>query len=169
MMPHLFARTLSAAAIVCLALTHGAQAQQQPSAAAVAMAREVIQLKGGMHAFDPVVIGVIEHHKNVLLQGNPTASRDLELVAGDLRREWAGRVAEVQTEVARGYASQFTEQELKDVLAFYKTPLGKKLIQGEPKALDEAAKRVDAWTGKFAEEVTAKLRAEMKKKGHNLL
>ena len=38
------------------------------------------------------------------------------------------RRAEIHTEIARGYASQFTEQELKDVLAFYKTPLGKKLI-----------------------------------------
>ena len=62
----------------------------------------------------------------------------------------------------------FTEQELKDILAFYKTPLGKKLIVEEPKGVDEATKRVDDWANKFAEEVLAKMRAEMKKKGHNL-
>ena len=72
-------------------------------------------------------------------------------------------------EIARGYASHFTEAELKDIVAFYKTPLGKKLINEEPEGLDEATKRVDAWSSKFADEVLTRIRAEMKKKGHNLL
>ena len=41
---------------------------------------------------------------------------------------------ELHDEVARGYASAFTEQDLKDLLDFYKTPLGKKIIESEPKA-----------------------------------
>ena len=74
----------------------------------------------------------------------------------------------MHTEIARAYASRFTEQELKEILAFYKTPLGKKLIVEEPKGVDDATKRVDEWANKFAEEVLARIRAEMKKKGHNL-
>jgi hypothetical protein len=72
----------------------------------------------------------------------------------------------MQTEIARAYASQFTEPELKQIAAFYKTPLGKKLIVAEPKALDEATKRVDSWATKFADEVMAKMRGELRKKGH---
>jgi hypothetical protein len=163
-----FAFVLYAASIGLFVLSSDARAQQ-PSPAAVTTAKEVIQIKGGLNMFDPVINGVVEHHKNLLLQANPTAAKDLEEVAKRLRTELAPRVTEIQTEIARAYASQFTEQELKDALAFYKTPLGKKLIDAEPKALDEASKRVDAWASKFAEEVTGKLRAEMKKKGHNLL
>ena len=45
-----------------------------------------------------------------------------------LLKELAPRKAELQQQLARAYAQHFTEQELKDVIAFYKTPLGKKLI-----------------------------------------
>ncbi len=75
----------------------------------------------------------------------------------------------MQQELARAYARRFHRAGAEGCLAFFKTPLGKKLIVEEPKALEEAMKRADDWANKFADEVVAKLRAEMKKKGHNLL
>ena len=116
-----------------------------------------------------MIIGVIEYHKKIMLQSNPNAAEG----SGRGRRpgcaqEFAPRRAEVQTEIARGYASRFTEAGTQGNLAFYKTPLGKKLIVEEPDGVDEATKRVDALGRKFAEEVLVRIRAEMKKKGHNL-
>ena len=163
-----FTRTLCAAAIACLAFAQDARAQAQPSAAAVALGREVVEAKGALNMFDSVIVGVIEYHKGVLLQSNPNLQKDLNDVAARLSTEFAPRRANVQTEIARAYASRFTEQELKEILAFYKTPLGKKLIVEEPKGVDDATKRVDEWANKFAEEVLVRIRAEMKKKGHNL-
>ena len=103
--------------------------------------------------------------KPILTRGQPvfTTWKEAEIA------RFAPRRAEVHMEIARGYASRFTEAELKDILAFYRTPLGKKLIVEEPIGVDEATKRVDAWAGKYADEVLTRLRAEMKKKGHNLL
>ena len=161
-------RTLCAAAIACLAFAQDARAQAQPSAAAVALGREVVEAKGALNMFDSVIVGVIEYHKGVLLQSNPNLQKDLNDVAARLSTEFAPRRANVHTEIARAYASRFTEQELKEILAFYKTPLGKKLIVEEPKGVDDATKRVDEWANKFAEEVLVRIRAEMKKKGHNL-
>ncbi len=54
-------------------------------------------------------------------------------------------------------------------LAFYKTPLGKKLIVEEPKVLRRLHESADAWSSKFAEEVVTKFRAEMKARGINLM
>ena len=162
-------RTLCAAALACLAFAQDARAQAQPSPAAVALAREIVELKGATTMFDSVISGVIEYHKRVLLQANPTAAKDLEDVTAQLLKEFSPRRKEVQLEIARAYAGRFTEQELKDILAFYKTPLGKKLIVEEPKGVDDATKRVDAWAAKYAEDVLARMRTEMKKKGHNLL
>jgi hypothetical protein len=163
------ARALCAAFVAWFVLAGDARAQQQPSAVAVQLAREVMELKGAIGMFDPVVVGVIEHNRNLLLQVNPNISRDMNDVVIQLRNEFAGRRAELHTEMARAYASQFTEQELREAVAFYKTPLGKKLIEAEPKAVDEATRRVDAWSTKLAEEVMAKMRTELRKKGHNLL
>ncbi len=165
----LVVRTLCAAAIGGLVTFHAAQAQQQPSAVSVSLAREVLELKGGLNIFDPVASGIVEHHKNLIVQVNPTAGQDAEVVAAQLRKEMQARVPEIQNEIARGYAEQFSEAELKELVAFYKTPLGRKVIDGEPKALDGATKRVDAWAEKVAAEVAAKMRAELKKRGHSLL
>jgi hypothetical protein len=159
-------RTLCAAAVACCVLGHELRAQQQPSAAAVALAREVLELKGALIAFDPVLNGAIEYHRNMYLQANPTVGKDLGEVSAQLRGELAPRRAELHAEVARAYASQFTEQELKDAVAFYKTPLGKKLIDAEPKALEEANKRVEAFAVQYGNDISAKMRAEMRKRGH---
>jgi hypothetical protein len=169
MIVRLVARTLGAAAFAYLAIAGSAHAQAnapQPSAAAVALAVQILEVKGAYAAFDPVVDGVIRFTKGTFLQINPNLSRDLDAVAAQVTQESAGKRQEARTEVARAYASQFTEQELKDALAFYKSPLGKKIIDGEPKAFDEINKRMEAWSEKFAAEVNTKMRAEMRKKGH---
>ena len=72
------------------------------------------------------------------------------------------------TNVARAYASHFTEAELKEILAFYKSPVGKKVIEQEVKALEQSMGAAQQWAAKLSDEVVTKIRAEMKKKGHNL-
>ena len=53
-----------------------------------------------------------------------------------MRTDLQPRFAELTDEVARLYAANFTEQELKDILAFYKTTAGKKLLTTQPKIVD---------------------------------
>ncbi len=168
MTSHRIVGLLCALAAVWLVHSQPARAQE-PSAAAAALGREVVELKGGINMFDTVIDGVIEHHRRTLLQLDPNLDKDLDVVAKQLRTDYVGRRTEIRAEIGRAYASQFTEPELRQIIAFYKTPLGKKLIDAEPKAIDEATKRVDVWATKFADEVMAKIKAEMKKKGHNQL
>jgi hypothetical protein len=148
-----------------LAVPSGAVAQPQPSAAAVALATQILELKGGIGAFDPALEGVIVHHKNTFLQINPNVATVLANMEPKLLAEAAAKRKELHVEVARAYAAQFTEKELKDLLAFYNTPLGKKVIEGEPKAGIEAAKRAQVWIDKYATEMSTKMRADLKSKG----
>lgn len=141
---------------------------QQPSANAIAMAKEIITLKGSAGGFNAVGVGVIEQSKAVLLQTNPTLGKDLNDVAIKLRADYAARMAEPLNNAAKTYAAAFTEQELKDILAFYKTPVGKKVIEREGKIFEDSMTNLDAWAAKFTEEVLGRMRAEMKKKGHDL-
>jgi hypothetical protein len=141
---------------------------QEPTPAAMATAKELIQAKGATSMFDPVVPGVIESAKNSLLRTSPQLGRELNEVAAQLRTEYAAKRGEVADEMARIYARHFTEAELKEALAFYKTALGKKLIVEEPRVLDESMSRVQAWAERFSDEALARIRAEMKKRGHTL-
>ena len=154
--------------LIGVAFAGSANAQQRaPSAGAMALAKELVELNGAAKMFDPLVSGVIERHKELLIQTNPNLSRDLNEAAQKLHAEMAPRRSEMQNEVVKVYAQHFTEQELKDAVAFYKSPLGRKLISEEPKVNADSIRQADQWASKFAEQIIARLRAELKKKGHN--
>ena len=101
-------------------------------------------------------------------QQNPNLGAPLREVATKLRNELSPRQAELNSEVAKVYASRFTEKEIKDLLAFYQSPLGRKLIAEEPRALDQSMTYAQDWARRLSDEVVVKMRAEMKKLGHDL-
>ena len=155
-------------AVLALAAHGPAQAQSPVSANAIALAREIIVAKASTSGFDTVGPSVIERVKSLFLQTNPTLFRDLNEVSAKLRADYAARFAEPVNEAAKIYASRFTEQELKDILAFYKSPAGKKVVVQEPLIIQESMSSLDQWASKLSDEIIAKFRAEMKKKGHDL-
>jgi hypothetical protein len=141
---------------------------QEPPAASVTLAKELIVLKGGNLMFEPIVPGVIETAKNVLLQSSPMYAKDLNDIAGQLRKEFDSKRDELLTQMARVYASKFSEAELKDLLTFYKSPLGKKMITDEPVVIDQGMGRIQSWANQFSDQMLTRMRAEMKKRGHDL-
>lgn len=172
-------RALAVAVILGLSFAGVAIAQQkppaaapklaEPSPAAVALARELLGLLGHMAVPETAMLGAIEGPRNVLIQGNPTLDRPLKEVTVALIAEMRPRVEELRQIMARAYAQQYTEQELKEILAFMKTPAGKKFASSDTKIVqDQVYGQVDAWLSKFAQEVTEKIRAEMKRKGYNM-
>jgi uncharacterized protein len=146
----------------------GAAAQKAPSESALATARELIAVKGANTLYEPLVSGVVEQAKNVFLQANPLLGKELNEVATKLRTEFAPRSAEVLTATAKLYATHFTEQELKDALVFYKSPLGRKLLTTEPAVVDESMRSARIWADKLSEQVISAMRAEMRKRGHEI-
>jgi len=158
------------AALLALALVAaaGAAQAQQPSPAALASARELMDLKGVQNLVTPIVVGVIEQTKGVILQTNPGLTKDLDEVAAQLRNEYQPRTAEMTNEIVQLYAQRFSEQELKDAIAFYKSAAGKKMLVEEPRILDATYARLQQWASRLQDEVAIRVRAEMKKRGHNL-
>jgi hypothetical protein len=144
------------------------KAPGDPSPAAMKMAREIIELKDASALFGPMVPGVIERVRTMLLQTSPTLGKDLGIVADNLRKAFAPRTNDLLNDVAWVYASRFSEAELKEIVTFYRTPTGKKLIAWEPQVFEDAMNGLKVWQEKFAEEVIARFRAEMKKRGHDL-
>ena len=95
-------------------------------------------------------------------------AKDLNQIATQIRTDLQPRFSELTEEVARLYAANFTEQELKDILAFYKTTAGKKLLAEQPKVVDTSMKFAQDWANKLSDQVIAKMRDELKKRGHAL-
>ena len=102
-----------AAVAVALASFGPAAHSQQPSAAAMATAKELIAYTGSAAVFDPLISGVVEQAKLLYLQQNPALGKDLNEIANKLRTDLAPRFGELTDEMARLYATHFTEPELK--------------------------------------------------------
>jgi hypothetical protein len=161
-----FFATAATGIFLAAAAAAGPAVAQAPSPAAMASAKELIALKGATNLFDPVVPGVIEQAKGTFLRTNPSLAKDLNEVAAALRNEYANKRTEVHNIIARALAERFTEQELRDAVAFYKTPLGAKLIAQEAPAMEEGMSRLQRWADQLSEQVIGRFRAEMKKRGH---
>ena len=164
------------AATLALGLAFGvvpAAAQQQaappkPSPAAVAAAKEILQLKNANAMYANAVPGMVEKTKVALMQQNLNYQKDLNEVAPIVAQQLAGRQAEIGEGMAQIYASEFTEQELKDLVVFYKSPLGQKLITTEPQAIGLSMAFMNSWAQNFSETVMGAFRAEMRKRGKEI-
>jgi uncharacterized protein len=158
------AAALAFGAIALASLAHA----QAPTPGALAAAKDLVALKGGAAMFNPLIPGVIESAKNSLVPTNPQLSAPLNEVATQLIKEYEPKRAELLDLVAKIYAQHFTEPELKEITAFYRTPVGKKMLSQEPIAIDESLKAAQDWANQFSDVVLERIRAEMKKKGYSL-
>ena len=114
------------------------------------------------------VPNIVQQAKDQLLQTNLNYQKDLNEVAVIVAQKFAGREKEIGEGMAKIYASDFTEQELKDLVTFYKSPLGQKVIVTEPKAIQSSMAYMSQWAQQFAETVNGEFRAEMRKRGKQI-
>jgi uncharacterized protein len=180
-----FVRILSAAGLAFGVALAGApaHAQQQkaapapapaaaavpaPSAAAVASAKEILAMKNANAMYANAVPNIVLQTKETLLRTNLNYQKDLNEVATIVAQNLVGREKEIGDGIAKVYAAEFTEQELKDLVTFYKSPLGQKLLANEPKAISLGMNYMNQWAQQFAEIVNGQFRAEMRKRGKEI-
>ena len=138
------------------------------SPAAIASAKELLALKNTSAVYADAVPSLVAQTKNGLLQANLNYQKDLNEVAVIVAKNLAGREKEIGDGMAAIYAAEFTEQELKDLVTFYKSPLGVKLIAAEPRAVQNSMGYMQKWAQSFAEVINREFRTEMKKRGKEI-
>jgi hypothetical protein len=168
-------RILSAAGLALgLALAGAPAGAQQPpplkpaSPAAIAAAKEILTMKNASAIYANAVPNIVQQTKETLLQANLNYQKDLNEVAVIVAQKLAGREKEIGEGMAKVYANEFTEQELKDLVTFYKSPLGQKLLASEPRAIQLSMSYMNQWAQIFAETVNGEFRGEMRKRGKEI-
>ena len=145
-----------------------APALKTGSPAALAAAKEILTMKNAVAMYANAIPSLVEKTKNVLLGANLNYQKDLNEVAVIVNKNLTGREKEIGDGMAQIYANEFTEQELKDLVTFYKSPLGQKLILNEPRAISGSMAYMNDWAQSFAEVINGQFRAEMKKRGKDI-
>ena len=73
-------------------------------------------MKNAAAMYANAVPNIVEQTKNALLQNNLNYQKDLNEVAVIVAQSLAGREKEIGEGMAKVYANEFTEQELKDLV-----------------------------------------------------
>jgi uncharacterized protein len=161
-----------ALALAMAALPAAAQQAAAPpkaaSPAAIAAAKEILAMKNASAMYQNAVPNIVQQTKDTLLQTNLNYQKDLNEVAVIVAKNLAGREKEIGEGMAQIYANEFTEQELKDLVIFYKSPLGQKVLANEPRAIQSSMAYMNQWAQQFGEIVNGEFRAEMRKRGKQI-
>jgi uncharacterized protein len=174
-MKSLFGILPAAGLILALASAGPAAAQQgqQPvlkpaSPACMAGAREILTMKNAAAMYTNAVPGIVQQTKQTLIQANLNYQKDLDEVAIVVAQGFAGKEKEIGEGMAQIYCNEFTDQEIKDLVTFYRSTLGQKLLTAEPRAIQTSMAYMNQWAQGFAETVNAQFRAEMRKRGKQI-
>lgn len=171
-----------AAALVLLGLAPApavAQAQPKPSAylpatpavpdAQYALGKQVVELAGISASFERFIPELLREMYGNLTRTRPEIVNDLNAVMKDtIAREFTRRNADMVDYASRQVALNMSEAELKETVAFLKSAAGKKYIEIQPVVMSRVVQAIDVWNRQLAVEVMDRVRAEMKKKGHDL-
>ena len=165
----LLALAVAGTAVPAAAQTAGPPAAlPQVSPGALLLAKQIVQIKHVDGVFKPIVAGVVQKTRDMFLQTNFMYQKDIDEVAISVGKQFSPRATELVDAAAHYYASHFTEQELRDLLAFYQSPLGQKALVEEPKVLDQSMVYAGNWAENLSQEVIQTMRSELKKRGHDM-
>jgi hypothetical protein len=140
---------------------------QEPTPGQLAVARELISMTGALSTIDRLLPSFAAQVRQQTVT-RPDLSKDLEEVLNSLQPELEQRRQQIINATSRVYAKYMTEAEMKDVVAFFKTPSGSKYIKLQPQVIDDVVDTVQAWGDQVSEYVITRARAEMVKRGHQM-
>jgi len=158
-------------AALSLALLCGAPAFAQTPALSpshLQAAREIVDLTGVSQNIDGIYTEFADNTKQMVGATRPEMIKDVNEVLLALKAEADKRSEEVTKTAVEIFARKMTEADLKDVLAFFKSPVGQRYSALRPQAMEEIYKVLQPWSVQTSNYLFDRFSQEMRKRGHQL-
>jgi hypothetical protein len=155
---------------LCL-IGSGPAAGQTPAAPAedaLAAARELVLVMRLTDHLKLILPSIAQAMKPVIVQGRPQVEKDFDALVPAILDSMNARANGVAEAFALIYARNFTPEELGEMTAFYRTPVGQKLVQKMPVITQENMAAGQAWGRQIGAEVQSRMIEELRKKGHDI-
>lgn len=140
----------------------------EPTAAQLALGRDIVIASGMSRSFDVAVPQFLDQIATRLTQTRPDLIKDLNVVLEQIKPEFDKRTSTVVDQAARSYAQRFSEDEMKQIVGFFKSPAGAKYLETQPLVFNDVFVALQAWQKQLSTDMMARVREEMKKKGHDI-
>jgi hypothetical protein len=162
-------RTTVIIALIAALFAFGRPAAAQPPAPdSLAAAKELVETMRATDQLKALLPMIMQQIKPAIVQGRADVDRDYDVIMPMLISGMEARMQELVTAMGAIYASHFNADELRQLTAFYKAPVGQKFLQIMPVIMRDSM----TVGQKFGESVAADLQSrmvdELKKRGHKL-
>lgn len=131
--------------------------------------RELIQISGASSTLDMMRGPMIQQLRVNLDQALTDLTDDhrQQLIAV-IEDEFEATFPEFVNMMVPIFDKTFTEQEINDVVAFYKTPSGKAFAEKQPQMMMQSMQVGQAWGQLFGQRVSERVKAKAKELGYNI-
>jgi len=159
-------RTLIIASMLLFSIC--AASAQAPSPEAMTAARSLVTTMKLSDQYKALLPAILLTLKPALTQDRPEIERDYDAMMPTIVDAFTPYYNAMLDDVATVYANNFTVGELREIEAFYRQPVGQKLLEKTP-ALTQQSNQVgqDA-SRKAADDLRARLTEALRQKGHKL-
>jgi len=162
------ALTLGAAGAFVLAQTGapaGADDKSTVDPEALAAAKEVLAFAGSARQFETIMPLMSRQLEASFLKLQPGHSAEIHEIMSRVIERASGRKQELADNIAVLYAERMTADELRQIVAFYKSPAGTKLLQVQPEIIQQSVAIGQIWGKKIGEEIREEVRKELRNRG----
>ena len=145
-----------------------ASTAQTPSPDAVTAARSLVTTMKLSDQYKALLPGVLLGLRPALTQDRPEIERDFDAMMPMMVEAFAPYYTTMVNDIAIVYANNFTVGELREIEAFYRQPVGQKLLAKSQAIAQQSAQVGQDVSRKAAEDLRARLTEALRQKGHKL-
>lgn len=145
--------------------TNSMVAAQELSPDHLALAREYVELTDNGQIFEVALIETGIATMRTIIAQNPEITDEVSDAIGNVIENYSTRKDELFGQFARVYALRFTEAELREIVAFYRSDVGSKLAEQNPQANQELTAVMRVYQSNLNTEFFAQVRAELRANG----
>ncbi|CAM5769549.1 hypothetical protein LMIY3S_02874 [Labrys miyagiensis] len=160
--------TQAPAADVPTAAAPGAPNLPEPSPEQLAIALQFLKASGLTSGFDDIIPQFMTQASQIYASRRPELRGMINEAAISLIPEFVKKRDDLDKSLARFYTSKFSEDELKQLVAFYQTPVGAKFSKEQQNILRDSVPVVGNWTRELQDSIMLRLRQEVQKRGGQL-
>ncbi len=133
-----------------------------------AAARELVASTGLASSFMQVIPSLMGQINSTVTATRPELVAPMKATLDALGPEFGKLPEEMFDRAARIYTAVMTEQECKDALVFFKSPVGQKFVQEQPTIIGNLSPAIQAWSKDMSVKMFQRVREELKKKGFDI-
>jgi uncharacterized protein len=128
-------------------------------------AKEALAASEATSQLDILLPNMGETAKQQLIDNRPDAADQLSAIVDEITISLAPRRGDLELEIARLYASIFTEEELLTIAEFYRTPAGRKLKAATPRIVNGMQQAARVWTAGIQRDLAEAIGKKVKEAG----